>query len=181
MFDTAISDLERALRPLGQVDVERWTPALGTLLVLRAGLPAPPPGIVTRAGEMLAVARGEDVTSRALEDPDRAYETACLFSRAASSPQWADPGDLARAGVALAAAAVGRGRLPGSARADLDLGPLRATGWIGNVETTLLPSLLADQQGSPVTPQVVADLRRAWAQYMAEAPSAGSASPSTGP
>jgi hypothetical protein len=149
--------------------------------MLRAGLPDPPPGIVTRAGEMLAVARGEDVMSRALADPDRAYETACLFSRAASSRLWADPGDLARAAVAVAAAAVGHGRLPGSARADLDLRPLQVNGWIGHIDTTVLPDLLASQSGAEVTAQLTAALRGAWVQYMADASSAGSVPPSTGP
>ena len=56
MFDTAIDDLERALRPAGRhpglVDVDRWTPALTTLLLLRADMPNPPARIVERTRVM---------------------------------------------------------------------------------------------------------------------------------
>ena len=115
----------------------------------------------------------------ALADPEQAYEVACLFSRAAASRFWADPEDLTRAAVALAASAVGIGQLSGSTSTDLDLDPLRVNGWIGHVETALLPDVLAGHDERRVTPQVSADLRTAWTQFNRDSKAAKSAPTST--
>ncbi len=100
-----------------------------------------------------------------LGDPDRAYETACLFARATSS-RWAQPDDEARAGVALAASAIGLLQGPASAPLDLDLQGLRANGWIRHLETDLLPDVLGGYPKRQVTPELATDLRTAWDGYV---------------
>jgi hypothetical protein len=67
--------------------------------------------------------------------------------------------------VALAASAVGLGRIPGSAGTDLDLDRLRANGWFRQLETVVLPTTLAGHEARMVTSEVAGELQRSWERF----------------